>query len=66
MSWNGATCVRSWDIYEGTTAENVKYTHSVNNTGFETEASISITTRFVKVAAVTVDGSRNSTAVLVL
>lgn len=26
MSWNGATCVRSRDIYEGTTAENVKYT----------------------------------------
>jgi hypothetical protein len=65
-SWNGATSVKKWDIYEGTTADNVKYSHTVINTGFETEASISSTTRFVKVAAVTPDGKRDSAVVAVL
>ena len=62
-SWNGATCVKRWDIYEGTTANNVIYSHSVSNAGFETEASISITTRFVKVIAVTSDVKRSSATV---
>lgn len=31
LSWNGATCVQSWDIYEGRTPNNLKYTHLVSN-----------------------------------
>lgn len=66
MSWNGATSVQSWDIYEGTTACNVKLSHSVKNAGYETEASIKITTRFVIVTAVTArKGKRSSSAVSV-
>ncbi|KIN08184.1 hypothetical protein OIDMADRAFT_48059 [Oidiodendron maius Zn] len=42
-------------------------THSVSNGGFETEASISITTLYVKVAAVTAENiKQNSTAVFVV
>ena len=65
-SWNGATCVESWEIYEGTTAKNVEYTHSVRKAGFETEVSISTHTLFVKVAAVSAHGKRKSRAVPVL
>jgi hypothetical protein len=66
VSWNGATSVESWEIYEGTTAGNVKYTQSVRKVGFETEVSISTSTLFVKVAAVTAHGKRKSSAVPVL
>jgi hypothetical protein len=67
MSWNGATSIESWDIYEGTTPCNLKYTHSVSNAGFETEASITITTQYVQVTAVTTDNARRgSTVVLVV
>ena len=67
MSWNGATCVQSWDIYEGKTPNNLKYTHSVSNAGFETEASISITTLYVKVTSVTAENvKRNSTGAFVV
>jgi hypothetical protein len=65
-SWNGATSVESWEVYEGPTANNLKYTQSVKNTGFETEISISSTTQFVKVTAVTNDGNRSSTVVPVV
>lgn len=64
ISWNGATSVKRWDVYEGSTAHNLKFTHSVKKTGFETEASIKITTHFVKVVAVTRDHGKRHSAVV--
>lgn len=64
-SWNGATGIRKWDIYEGTTAQDIKYTHSVKSTGFETRAAIRSTTKYVKVAAVHTRGKRDSKVVAV-
>ncbi|OAR02358.1 hypothetical protein LLEC1_02452 [Akanthomyces lecanii] len=64
-SWNGATDVSGWDIYEGTTAENVVFTHSVTKNGFETEAIIFNTTKYVKAAAVYTTGKRDSAVVAV-
>jgi len=52
MSWNGATDVKSWKIYEGVTATNLTFTKIVASAGFETKASISNSTRFVQVGAV--------------
>jgi hypothetical protein len=63
FSWNGATGVESWEIFEGTTATNIEYTHTVKKAGFETQASICTTTKFVKVVAVHRHGKRASTVV---
>ena len=63
-SWNGATQVYEWDIFQGTTAESVVYTHSVKKFGFETELAIFNTTKFVKVAAVYDAGKKRDSAVV--
>ena len=51
MSWNGATDVKGWQIYEGLTAGELKLTQTVASTGFETEVSLSNSTNFVQVGA---------------
>lgn len=66
MSWNGATNVTSWDIYEGLTSSTLEKTGTVANNGFETSSAISNSTLFVQVGAFA--GSvflRNSTVVSV-
>ena len=66
MSWNGATCVKSWDIYEGTSAERLRYTKTVSNAGFETGVLLSNFTTYVQVTAVTANfGKRYSSVVSV-
>lgn len=66
MSWNGATCVESWYIYEGTNADTLKCTMRVRNSGFETGVSISNSTAFVKVAAFTTNFSKRYSSVVVV
>jgi hypothetical protein len=56
MSWNGATDVTTWQIYEGLTASTLKLTKTIASAGFETEAAISNSTKFVQVGAL--KGSR--------
>jgi len=51
FSWNGATDITAWQVYKGLTASTLKLTKTVANAGFETEASISTGTKFVKVGA---------------
>ncbi|KUJ15115.1 uncharacterized protein LY89DRAFT_750346 [Mollisia scopiformis] len=51
MSWNGATNIAGWEIYEGETADALNLTKTVANDGFETKVSISNSTQFVQVAA---------------
>ncbi|KAE9373137.1 hypothetical protein N431DRAFT_338480 [Stipitochalara longipes BDJ] len=51
MSWNGATNVTHWEIYEGLTASRLELTKMVANAGFETKTSISNSTKFVQVGA---------------
>ena len=51
MSWNGATNVTNWEVYEGLTPSRLKHTQTVANAGFETKASISNSTKFVQVGA---------------
>lgn len=51
MSWNGATNIARWQIYEGLAASTLKLTKTVANAGFETEAYISNSTKFVQVGA---------------
>lgn len=65
-SWNGATSIRTWEVYEGTTPHNLRYTRSVKKSDFETEFPISNSARFVKVAAVTPRGKRSSAVVPVV
>jgi hypothetical protein len=50
MSWNGATSVTNWAIYEGSTADTLKMTSLIQSTGFETSTRISNSTRFVQVS----------------
>lgn len=64
-SWNGATKVIEWDVFQGTTNGSVAYTHSVKKTGFETEVALFNTTKFVKVASVYDAGKRDSAVVAV-
>jgi hypothetical protein len=51
FSWNGATDVASWKVYEGETASLLKLTKTVRKTGFETKVCISNSTKFVQVSA---------------
>lgn len=64
MSWNGATGVRSWEIYEGTDPRRLRRTAVLKSSGFETQASISASTKFVKVGAVTAGNSGRYSAVI--
>jgi hypothetical protein len=52
MSWNGATNISHWEIYEGTTADNLARSRSVIKLGFETNATLNSGTKFFKAAAV--------------
>ena len=52
MSWNGATDVSDWQIYEGVTASTLKLTKTVAKAGFEIKASIADSTKFVQVGAI--------------
>jgi hypothetical protein len=64
MSWNGATNVTSWDIYEGKTATGLVKTQTIAKSGFESNTTISNKTAFVQVGAY--DGGnflRNSSVV---
>jgi hypothetical protein len=63
VSWNGATGVVAWEIYEGKNAHSLKYTKTVKNTGFETEASLLNSTTAVKVAAVMARSGKRTSAV---
>lgn len=66
VSWNGATKVTNWVVYEGQTATSLVKTKTISNTGFESSTSILNSTVFVQVAAF--DGSqflRNSSVVQV-
>lgn len=51
ISWNGATNISHWDVYEGATADNLKLTRLVIKLGFETNATLDAGTKFVEVAA---------------
>jgi hypothetical protein len=51
MSWNGATDVTHWDVYEGKTTNDLVRTKSSPSAGFETDVTIAIDTVFVQVAA---------------
>lgn len=50
MSWNGATSVTNWAIYEGLTADTLEMTGLIERTGFETSTTISKGTKFVQVS----------------
>ncbi|KAG8158453.1 hypothetical protein KVR01_011575 [Diaporthe batatas] len=50
MSWNGATSVTEWAIYEGLTADALELTGLVKKTSFETSTTISDSTKFVQVS----------------
>jgi hypothetical protein len=51
MSWNGATDVTHWDVYEGKTANDLVRTKSSPSAGFETDVTVASNTKFVQVAA---------------
>lgn len=58
VSWNGATETKFWQVYAGTTANDLKLIKSVAKTGFET--TIPLTGNgysFVQVKAVDINGS---------
>lgn len=66
VSWNGATNVTDWVIYEGRTAASLVKTKTIAKIGFESNTTISNATSFVQVAAF--DGSqwlRNSSVVAI-
>jgi hypothetical protein len=66
VSWNGATDLTGWKVYEGLTASTLKLTKTVASAGFETEISISNSTKFVQVGALSGKSfslSRKSTVV---
>lgn len=50
MSWNGATNVTNWAIYEGRTSDTLEMTSLIKRTGFETSTAISNGTKFVQVS----------------
>lgn len=56
MSWNGATGVTSWDVYEGIHAGKLTYSKAIKNMGFESNTSIRDSTTFVQVVARTKQG----------
>ena len=56
VSWNGATDIDGWNIYEGSSDSSLELMASVNSTGFET--SFNVTDQCVKACAV-----RNATEV---
>jgi hypothetical protein len=51
MSWNGATDVTCWHIYEGETAKDLVQTKISRSAGFETDVKVANNTMFVQVAA---------------
>ncbi|KAN0098847.1 hypothetical protein V8E51_014510 [Hyaloscypha variabilis] len=51
MSWNVATNVTHSEIYEGLTASQLELAKTTSNAGFETQTSISNSTKFVQVGA---------------
>ena len=66
MSWNGATDVIGWVVFQGTTNEPSTKVGTVKSQGFETSLNISASAKYVQVA-VYQDGVllRNSTVVLI-
>ena len=51
VSWNGATDVKSWEIYAGSSSKSLKKVAEVSKRGFETVTSIDCA-KYVKVIAV--------------
>jgi hypothetical protein len=51
ISWNGATDITHWDVYEGRTTDDLVRTKSSPSSGFETDVTIANNTMFVQVAA---------------
>lgn len=64
FSWNGATGVQAWEIYEGTNAHSLKHTKTVKNAGFETEAELLDSTTSVRVTAVTARSGKRASAIV--
>ena len=51
MSWNGATEVKSWEIYAGSSKSTLKVVSTVAKRGFETKAQIA-TAKYVQIKPV--------------
>lgn len=66
MSWNGATEVRSWNIYAGSanTSTELHMAMSVPKAGFETATTLPGSLSHVQVEAVTYDGNLTKSAVV--
>lgn len=64
VSWNGATGVQSWDVYEGSRATRLAYSKTVANTGFESSFSIQGSTKFVQAVPRTTKGRGKASAVI--
>lgn len=56
FSWNGATSVTNWIVYEGKSKSSLTRTKRVRKQGFETNTTLEQETLYVQVAAF--DGSR--------
>lgn len=54
VSWNGATCIKAWDVYEGSERTMLKYVGRVEFKGFETRLIIG--GPMVQVVAIMEDG----------
>jgi hypothetical protein len=51
MSWNGATDVTQWEIYQGATANKLSMTKTVPKSGFETSTTLQRGAQYVQVVA---------------
>lgn len=60
FSWNGATSVSHYDVYEGQSPTHLVKTRSVAKSGFETNATLYGHTKFVQIVAVDPSGRRKS------
>lgn len=64
MSWNGATNVTTWKIYEGTGEDDLVLESKIANSGFESSNGIWNSTAYVKVAAFNGDKFLRNTSVV--
>lgn len=51
MSWNGATEVRSWDVWGGDSNGTMRVVETTEKKGFETKAVVGTALKFVKAEA---------------
>jgi hypothetical protein len=63
MSWNGATDVSSWVVYQGQVNGTLVKAGTVKNKGFETRFTLTGKPKFVQVAARSGDVLRKSTVI---